>query len=60
MINADEALSVTTPYCVMPVTQINGLPIGDGKPGPMFRRLIDAWSRKVGLDILEQIVEAKG
>ena len=59
VINADEALSVTTPYCVMPVTRINGLPIGDGKPGPVFRRLIDAWSEKVGLDILGQIVDAR-
>lgn len=60
VINADEAWSVTTPYCMMPVTKINGLPIGDGKPGPMFRRLIDAWSGEVGLDILAQIVDARG
>lgn len=56
-INADEALLTSTPYCLMPVTKINGLPISDGKPGPVFRRLLDAWSQLVGIDIERQIVE---
>jgi branched-subunit amino acid aminotransferase/4-amino-4-deoxychorismate lyase len=56
-VNADEAFTTSTPYCLMPVSKINGVPIGDGKPGPMFRRLIDAWSQEVGLDIAKQIVE---
>ena len=56
VINADEAFTATTPNCLMPVTRINGLPIGDGKPGPVCRRLLDAWSREVGLDILQQII----
>ena len=53
-VNADEALMATTPYCLAPVTRFNGLPIGDGRPGPFFRRLIEAWSAEVGLDILAQ------
>lgn len=57
VINADEALTTSTPYCLMPVTRVNGLAIGDGRPGPAFRRLLAAWSARVGLDILEQIVE---
>jgi branched-chain amino acid aminotransferase len=56
VVNADEALLLTTPYAVAPVTRINGLPIGDGKPGPHFRCLADAWSQQVGLDIVGQIV----
>ncbi len=56
IINADEAFLASTPFCIMPVTNINGLPIGDGKPGPIFRQLIAAWSQKVGVDIVEQIV----
>jgi branched-chain amino acid aminotransferase len=56
-INADEAFLTSTPYCMMPVTKINGIPIGDGKPGPIFRRLLDAWSKLVGLDIERQIFE---
>ncbi|MEE3370538.1 MAG: aminotransferase class IV [Planctomycetota bacterium] len=54
--NADEALSTTTPYCLCPVTRINGMPIGDGKPGPVFHRLAEAWSELVGMDIVAQIV----
>ena len=56
-INADEAFTTSTPYCMMPVTQINGTPIGDGKPGPIFRQLIETWGEKVGLDIEKQVVE---
>lgn len=55
--NADEALLASTPFCLMPVTKINAVPIGDGKPGPMFRRFIAAWSAEVGLDIEKQIQE---
>ena len=43
VINADEAYLATTPYCLAPVTKINGLPIGAGVPGPLFARLIAAW-----------------
>jgi branched-chain amino acid aminotransferase len=57
VINADEAFMSTTPYCIGPVTRINGLPIGDGKIGPISRRLLDAWSAKVGLDIVKQILD---
>lgn len=54
VMNADEALLTSTPFCVMPVTKINGSPIAGGKPGPTFRRLIEAWSELVGMDVLEQ------
>lgn len=53
-VNAGEILLATTPYCLAPVTRFNGLPIGDGRPGPVFRRLIAAWSEQVGVDILAQ------
>ena len=56
-INADEAFTASTPYCLMPVTRINGLPIADGKPGPVFTRLMRAWSERVGLDVERQIHE---
>ena len=55
VMNADEAFLASTPYCFMPVTKINGVPIGDGTPGPIFRRLIAAWTEQVGLDIEQQI-----
>ncbi len=58
VVNADEAFLCTTPYCLAPVTRINGIPIGDGI-GPMFHKLIGAWSEKVGLDIVQQIMSAR-
>ncbi len=55
VMNADEAFTATTPYCIMPVTKINGVPIGDGRPGPIWKRLMSAWSELVGLDIEQQM-----
>jgi len=55
VIHADEAFYTSTPFCVLPCSQINGLPIGDGKGmGPFSRKLLDAWSESVGLDVVEQ------
>jgi len=56
VVNADEAFLSSTPYCLAPVTRINGVEIGTGKPGPVFAKLIAAWSEKVGMDIVGQIV----
>lgn len=51
---SDEAFFTSTPYCIMPATKFNGLPVGDGKVGPVTRRLLAAWSELVGLDIAAQ------
>ncbi len=59
VINADEAFTASTPYCLLPVTRINGVPIGDGQPGPVFRRLLAAWSEMVGLDIEKQVLAGR-
>src|SRR5262249_18020649 len=56
IIKADEAFLSSTGFCLMPVTKINNLPISDGKPGPVFRQLLRAWSQSVGLDIETQIM----
>lgn len=37
--NADEAFITSATTFVMPVTSIDGKPVGDGKPGAMTRRL---------------------
>ena len=58
VVNADEAWLPTTPYCLGPVVKINGVPIGDGTPGPMWRRIIDHWSEIVGKDIYRETAEA--
>lgn len=52
---ADEAFMTGTPFCMLPVTHLDGLPIGDGKPGPVTNALLKAWSKNVGVDIPEQI-----
>ena len=57
VMNADEGLLTSTPFCIMPVTKINGSVIADGQPGPIFCRLIEAWSEEVGLDVLGQFIE---
>jgi len=51
---ADEAFFSSTPYCIMPATRFNGLPVGDGKVGPITKRLLAAWSELVGVDIVDQ------
>jgi len=51
---ADEAFFTSTPYCIMPATKFNGLPIGDGAVGPVSLQLLQAWSDLVGLDIIAQ------
>jgi branched-chain amino acid aminotransferase len=56
-LRADEALLTSTPYCLMSVTRLNGRAIGDGRPGPIFRRLLAAWNKVVGLDVARQIEE---
>jgi branched-chain amino acid aminotransferase len=53
--NADEAFMTGTPFCMLPVTRVNGRPIGDGGVGPIFERLLSRWSEHAGLDIRGQI-----
>jgi branched-chain amino acid aminotransferase len=51
---ADEMFFTSTPYCIMPSTKFNNLPVGDGKVGPITKRLLAAWSELVGMDIVAQ------
>jgi len=51
---ADEVLLCSTSPCVWSVTRLNGRPIGAGLPGPISKRLREAWSQMVGLDIEAQ------
>jgi branched-chain amino acid aminotransferase len=52
---ADEAFMTGTPFCMLPVTRINGDKIGDGKVGSVFNRVLRAWSENTGVDIAGQI-----
>ena len=51
---ADEMFMTSTPYSIMPATKFNGMPIADGKVGPVTKRLIQGWSDRVGVDIIKQ------
>jgi len=51
---ADEVFFTSTPYCIMPATKFNGLPVGNGQVGPITQRLLAAWSARVGMDIVAQ------
>ncbi len=52
---ADEAFMTGTPFCMLPVTSLNGNPIGSGKVGDVFAKLIGLWGQKTGVDIIGQI-----
>ena len=52
---ADEAFMTGTPFCMLPVTALNGNPIGDGKVGAIFNRILGQWSLNAKVDIKGQI-----
>ena len=52
---ADEAFMTGTPFCMLPVTRFNDLQIGNGKRGKIFNKLLNQWSKNVGVDIEKQI-----
>ena len=52
--NAEEAFWTTTSYCILPISRVNHMKIGKKIPGVWTARLLKAWSKKVGLDIVKQ------
>jgi branched-chain amino acid aminotransferase len=55
---ADEVMLTSTSLCVCPVSEVNGKTVGDGRvPGPVTRRLLDAYSEFVGCDIAGQYLD---
>jgi len=52
---ADEAFMTGTPFCMLPVTSLNGSKIGDGKVGENFNKLIRQWGKNTGVDVVNQI-----
>jgi branched-subunit amino acid aminotransferase/4-amino-4-deoxychorismate lyase len=55
--SADEAFVSSTRFCMVPVATINGLGIGAEMPGPITRRLQDAWIEEVGVDFVKQALD---
>ena len=58
VVNAEEAWMPSPPYCLSPVVRINGVPIGEGKPGPMWKKVLQCWSERVDKDIYQEMVGA--
>jgi len=55
--SSDEAFVSSTRFCMVPVATINGLGIGAEMPGPVTRRLQDAWIEQVGVDFVKQALD---
>lgn len=55
LMDADELWLTGTPFCMLPVVSVDGTPIGDGTPGPVFKETLANWSAMVGVDIQRQI-----
>jgi branched-chain amino acid aminotransferase len=52
---ADEAFMTGTPFCMLPVCTLNGIPIGCGTPGTYYQSILGYWSTFAGVDIKAQI-----
>ena len=55
--NAGEAFLTAGTFCVLPVDAIDRRPLNTSASGPVTRRILDAWSEMVGVDIVGQIRE---
>jgi len=53
--DADEAFISGTPFCILPVTSLNSIKIGNGKVGEIFSKLLKFWSKEQKVDIKKQI-----
>jgi branched-chain amino acid aminotransferase len=54
---AEECFLSSTPVCLLPVSSIDGIPIGNGHPGPVFHQLVKAWSDLCGVDLPGQFLK---
>jgi len=54
LMDAEEVILTSTPWCLLPVVLVDGAVIRDGNPGPTYRRLLRAWGDSVGVDIANQ------
>ena len=51
---SEEVFVTGTPFCMLPIVEIGGVVIGYGTPGPVYKKLLAAWSNSVGVGIAEQ------
>jgi branched-chain amino acid aminotransferase len=57
---AEEAFLTSTSLCVCPVASVNGVRIGASVPGPVTRRLTEAYGRLVDFDFVAQYLKRLG
>jgi branched-chain amino acid aminotransferase len=50
LVTADEAFHTGNTICLLPVRSINGVAMRGGAPGPIVRRLTEAWVKDVECD----------
>jgi len=56
--NAEEMFLTSTSLCIAGVRTFNGAKIGDGRaPGPITKRLTDAYIAEVGCDFVKQYLD---
>lgn len=51
---ADEIFCTATTFALVHAVSFEGQTIGDGKPGPVFQRLMAAWQELAGIDFVTQ------
>ena len=55
---SDECFLTSTSLCMVPVSSINGRPIGEGNvPGPVTARLVEAYKRLLDFDFVAQYTD---
>ena len=54
---AEEAFVSSTRYCMLPVATLNGYRLSEELPGPITRRLLEAWRELVGTDFVQQALD---
>ncbi len=54
LFSADEIIATSTTFCMLPVTKIDGQPVGIGKPGAFYGEILGAWSELTGVDLAAQ------
>ena len=54
VISANEVLLCGTSPSILPVVRIDKQKIADGKPGPIYQKLLSKWNDRVGLNIVKQ------
>jgi len=55
---ADEIFLTNTTYCILPAGKIDNRLVGHAVPGPVTRQLQSAWSELVGIDFVDQALNA--